>query len=559
MSDNRSSSSIEIRLEDGDQAIQLTSLKGFETTTTATRKDEVVQSQDESNEEQSKPASIIEEPNQTSTNSSRVPSIHRSESILNAYAESTNSGVIQLPPIDKGRQAWTFLAIATLLECLIWGMGNSYGAFQDYHLYNKQSPLYGSSSAATAAAGTLITAGQYFAPFLFLGILNAFPHKIKLFQAITLSVSAIGLVGASFNPNVASVTLLQGFLSGWSGGAFYTPAMLWLPQWFDQKRGFATGMIFVGSGIGGVIWPFGLNFLLEGVGFEWTLRALAILQLILGATIAFFLRPRLPVQRTTIQSDPSSTTTAGSRHDSSRRRRNIIRSVLPSHNKILHSPLGIASLAAQFMQNAALMSVSYYIAPYASSLGLRGTIPTALLATFNAAAAISYCIIGILCDTLPHIVLVLLLSATGSLLVGLLLGFAKTLGPLIAFAILFGLFNGGFSTTMSPMAREMARAGETEHSAVFLELMSWRGLGGVAGPLISSILYKHHISDLSSSTQQQTTTTQIWGDNAIYGSHGLGPVILFSTALSAVVAFTALGMIPLRKAILKPRQPMSST
>ncbi|PWN31716.1 MFS general substrate transporter [Meira miltonrushii] len=555
MTDNRSSSSIEIRLEDGDQAIQLTTLKGSVETAI---QDKNANTTEERSDDESRPASINEGPSiQTPALSSRVPSLHGSESILNAYAEPTSSGtpsfVTQLPPVDKGRQAWTFLAVATLLECLIWGMGNSYGAFQDYHLYNKQSPLYGSSSAATAAAGTLITAGQYFAPFLFLGILNAFPHRIKLFQAITLSASAIGLVGASFHPNVASVTLLQGFLSGWSGGAFYTPAMLWLPQWFDQKRGFATGMIFVGSGIGGVVWPFALNYLLEGVGFEWTLRALAILQLILGATIAFFLRPRLPVQRPTTQNDPSST--AGSRHDASRRRRNILRSVLPSHNKILHSPLGIASLAAQFMQNAALMSVSYYIAPYASSLGLRGTIPTALLATFNAAAAISYCIIGILCDTLPHIVLVLLLSATGSLLVGLLLGFAKTLGPLIAFAILFGLFNGGFSTTMSPMAREMAKAGETEHSAVFLELMSWRGLGGVAGPLISSVLYKSHIS----AAQSQNDSGQIWGDNAAYGSHGLGPVILFSTALSAVVAFTALGMIPLRKAVLKPRQPMPSS
>jgi MFS family permease len=480
---------------------------------------------------------------------SAAPSINNASgaSLLRFRGSSSDdvAATSVLPPVDKGFQAWRFLAVATFLEALIWGAGNSYGAFQDYHLYSPQSPLYGRSSAVTAAPGTLITAGQYFAPFLFLGLLNAFPHRIRLFAAITLLVSVASLMAASFHPTPAGVIVLQGFLSGWAGGAFYTPAMLWLPQWFDEKRGLATGVIFLGSGLGGVIWPFIFNTLLQGVGFHWTLRALGGIQLVFGATIMYFLRPRLP-----IVAPPTSSANAGSRNDPSRRRRNVLRAIMPSHNPILNTPMGITYAVLQFLQNAAFWSVSYYIAPYASSLGLKGTVPTALLAAFNAASAVSYVTTGKLCDILPHTLLVLLASATGSLLVGLLLGFARSIAPLTAFTILYGLFNGGFSCTMAPMAREMARIGGTEHSAVFLEYMAIRGLGGVFGPLVSSVLY---IGDAPKEDKIGKLASSIWGANAQYGSHGLGPVIVFATALSSVVAIIALISIPFRKQALQNR------
>ncbi|MCO5566224.1 hypothetical protein L7F22_019900 [Adiantum nelumboides] len=525
MSEQQSSSSIEFQLENSEHAIQLITLKDSQKPKDRSESASILLKSSEAQ-------SIVDQSSQQKN------SIHSTEISPPTNVEDMPLSASQLPLADRGRSAWTFLANATLLEFLIWGMGNSYGTFQDYHLFNKQSPLYGSSSASIASAGTLITAGQYLAPFLFLGCLNAFPHQIKLFQSATLITSAIGLLGASFRPNIASVIVLQGFLSGFSGGAYYTPVLIWLPQWFDRKRGMATGTVFIGGRLGGIVWPFLVNSLLSKVGFSWTLRIMCLMQLILGATIAFFLRPRLPVQRPS--RDESTSLPAGSRHDSNRRRRNLIRSVLPSHNKILHSPLGIAASAIQFFQNAAMMSVSFYIAPYASSLGLKGAIPTTLLATFNGSVAISYFIMGYLSDRLPALSLVLLLSIAGSLLLSLLLGFAKSLGPLITFTILFGVFTGGFSTTMSPMARELAKLNNTEHSSVFLEIMGWRGIGGVAGPLISSLLYKN----------QSTITGSAWSNSALYGSHGLGPIIVFTTALSVLNAFIAIFMIPLRKHIL---------
>lgn len=50
---------------------------------------------------------------------------------------------------------------------------------------------------------------------------------------------------------VWQLLLLQGVLFGIGGGLLYMPVILYLPEWFSQRRGLATGIIFAGAGIGG--------------------------------------------------------------------------------------------------------------------------------------------------------------------------------------------------------------------------------------------------------------------------------------------------------------------
>lgn len=474
-----------------------------------------------------------------------LPASLRAGSASSARASSSASlareaAASALPPVDRGRQAWTFLLSAMVLEVLIWGLGNASGTFQDYHLSSPQSPLYGAPSSVSAATSTLITAGQYFAPFLFLGYLSAFPRHITRFSGLTLLISVLGLVGASLHPSPSSVVALQGFLSGWAGGAFYTPAMLWLPQWFDERRGLATGVLFLGSGVGGVMWPFVISGLLQKVGFSWTLRVLALFQGILGACIFYFMRPRIAISSSAPASDAGGTLITDHR-----RRRNVLRAVLPVHDKMMQTPLGIANATLQFCQGAAFWSISYYISPYATSLGFSRATSTALLSVLNAASAFSYVFTGRLCDSVPYAPLIIILSTVGSLLVGVGLGFARSLPGLFVFASLYGLANGGFSTCMSPAAREMAILGQTEHSAIFVEIMAMRGLGGVFGPLISSVLYKG--SATKGAESSGSSQDSLWSANAVYGSHGMGSIVIFATLLCLIVSLAATATIPMRK------------
>lgn len=422
-----------------------------------------------------------------------------------------------LPPTDSGWQAWTFLATATTMETLIWGMGNAYGTFQEYHERSPDSPLYGSSRASITATGTLIAGGLFFSPWLFNGFLSSYPHLVKRFSLACLALSAVSLVAASFKPTATRAAALQGFLSGWAGGAYYTPCMIWLPQWFVARRSLATGIMFVGSGIGGVVWPFALDALLSRTGFSTTLRILALIQVLVGGLAWTFQKPRLPV----VAPDARQR----------RRRRNVVVGVLPRHATVLHSPLGLVNGAFLFFQGAAYWSVSFYIAPYAASLGLSSTASTGVLSCLNAASAVSFVVIGQLCDAWQFSPLALSLSAVGSALVGLLLGFGQSLAPLLAFAILFGLANGGYPTFLAPAAKEMAALGSSDHSTIFVEYLAWRGAATVTGPLISAGLYQR-------SSQR-----------AVWGSYGLAPVVIFVTTLLAASAGLAALTLPLRRRV----------
>lgn len=71
-----------------------------------------------------------------------------------------------LPPVDGGRRAWTFLAAATFIEILIWGLPSSVGIL---HVYwnNTLFVGYGASTltlAATLQTGLLYMSCAFFGP-----------------------------------------------------------------------------------------------------------------------------------------------------------------------------------------------------------------------------------------------------------------------------------------------------------------------------------------------------------------------------------------------------------
>ncbi|PWN48481.1 MFS general substrate transporter, partial [Violaceomyces palustris] len=380
-----------------------------------------------------------------------------------------------LPAVDKGRGAFTFLALATLLETNVFAIAASYGSFQDYHLASPKSPLFGASASLITITGAMITLGTYFGPFLFLSFVRAYPEYVRIFLAVSASACSAGHLLASIRPTPTLTLLFQGVMVGLGAGAFSTPSNFWLPQWFDERRGLATGVMYLGSGIGGVIFPFLINWLLQRVGFAWTMRVLALILSAVGVIIVLGMRPRLSPKR--------SVTGRRVRNES------LLSLLLPHHPRIINTPLGLIHGLIQLVQAAAYWSISYYISPYATSLGMSSSTATLMLALLNVSQGISYVIFGRMADR-GHLIPVLILSSTmGSILVSLLLGFSKTFGSLISFSILYGLTNGGFATLIAQQAREMAKIAEVEVTTIFVEYLGWRGTGGLIGPLICSTLY----------------------------------------------------------------------
>lgn len=49
------------------------------------------------------------------------------------HLPTDNDGEQELPPMDRGMDAWLFLAACFVMEALVWGFAFSYGVFQKYY------------------------------------------------------------------------------------------------------------------------------------------------------------------------------------------------------------------------------------------------------------------------------------------------------------------------------------------------------------------------------------------------------------------------------------------
>lgn len=82
----------------------------------------------------------------------------------NTDEEMPSQFIAALPPVDGGRQAWSFLAAATILETLIWGVPYTVGIF---HEYWTSTIFEGQGEGLITLAATLQTGLMYMSTAVF--------------------------------------------------------------------------------------------------------------------------------------------------------------------------------------------------------------------------------------------------------------------------------------------------------------------------------------------------------------------------------------------------------
>lgn len=68
-------------------------------------------------------------------------------------------------------------------------------------------------------------------------------------------------------------------------------------HWFMERRGLATGIAFIGGGLGGVLFPLMIQSLLPQVGWGWSIRILGFVLLVFCGISAAFCRSRIPPRK----------------------------------------------------------------------------------------------------------------------------------------------------------------------------------------------------------------------------------------------------------------------
>jgi MFS family permease len=303
------------------------------------------------------------------------------------------------------------------------------------------------------------------APFNFFA-LQAWPCFRRISSIAGLAIIIIGLIASSFSTTVWHLILTQGVLYAIGGSLLYSPAILYLDEWFIARKGFAFGVMWAGTGTSGIIVPFIMSWGLSTYGFRTMLRVWALTLLILSSPLIYYVKPRIPL------SHPSA---------SIRRRTSL---------EFLAKPTFWFLQASNILEGLGFFIPGIYLPSYARALGLSSVAGSLTVALFNATSVLGQVGFGILIDRM-HVTSVILISTIGAT-VSIFLAWGLSMGlPLLCiFALLYGVFGGGFTSTYTGMIKEVQRkTPNAETGTIFGLLAAGRGVGAVlSGPLSEALL-----------------------------------------------------------------------
>ncbi|KAF2463580.1 MFS general substrate transporter [Lindgomyces ingoldianus] len=437
----------------------------------------------------------VQSPSTHAGTSSRVEADLERES--NLGSGTAHGHEFSLAPVDRGRDAWMFLTAAFMVEVLVWGFPFAYGLFQEF--YSSHEPFAGSKNIAVI--GTCAMGVMYLSAPLVFGTLQRFPRLKRPAVVFGLITMCIGLGLSSLSQNVTHLIVTQGVFYAVGGGLVYSPTILFMDEWFVKKKGFAFGVMWAGTGLGGVLIPLLLQYLLNNYGFRTTLRCWSIILFLATAPLTYFLKPRLPISQT--------------------------RNPRPWNLSFLFTPTFLLLQTGNILEGLGYFVPSIYLPTFARQLGASGEVSALTIILFNIASVFGCILMGLIIDRW-HVTTCILLSTIGSTLsIFLIWGFSTCLPPLFIFSLLYGLFAGSFSSTWPGImvaVKQHSGAADADSSMVFAMLAAGRGIGNVVCGPVSEAL----------------KTGGKWDAVGVYGD-GYGTLVVFTGVSAALGGIGVLG------------------
>lgn len=167
-----------------------------------------------------------------------------------------------------------------------WGYINSFGMLQTYYV-----SMLGRSPSEISWIGSF----QIFLVF-FIGVLAGRVSDAGYFRQIVALGVVLQLVGI-FTSSVATqywqIFIAQGLCMGLGNGCLFCPTLAVVSTYFTSRRALAIGIMSSGTGTGGLVFPTIARQLLPAIGFGWTMRTMAFIQLVTLGMSLVVLKPRV--------------------------------------------------------------------------------------------------------------------------------------------------------------------------------------------------------------------------------------------------------------------------
>ena len=157
--------------------------------------------------------------------------------------DTTEEQTLSIP--DGGCTAWFEVAASFCLLLNSFGLTNSFGVFQTYYYHNLLADFSYSAIAwiGSIQAFLLISLGVVTGPIYDYG------HRRAL-VVVGSVLSIFGMLMTGLCEQYWQLLLAQGICVGMGAGCLFLPSIACLPQYFEKRRAFATGIGSSGSAIG---------------------------------------------------------------------------------------------------------------------------------------------------------------------------------------------------------------------------------------------------------------------------------------------------------------------
>ena len=173
-----------------------------------------------------------------------------------------------------------FLALFAIVGVALYGLPRFYPYFVQELGWSRQQVTSGNAYSKIAVA---IVFG-----FLAGRIVDRFGPRRLMLAGIVMA--GLALVGLSYVTTLGAFYLFYAFnaLGYVCGGPL--PNQVLLSRWFDQGRGKAMGIAYLGIGVGGALVPLLAFALTQSLGWRGALRGLGFLMILVALPAAYFVR-----------------------------------------------------------------------------------------------------------------------------------------------------------------------------------------------------------------------------------------------------------------------------
>lgn len=182
-----------------------------------------------------------------------------------------------------GGYGWVVLAASFLVSFILDGVMYSFGIILDGIKANLKAPDAEANLLSSLNTGFLFCSGPIVA-----GLANNFGCRAVVMGGAV--VTSIMYIITAFAPNIYVMMATYGVIGGVSTGCTYIASLIIIAEYFDKKRGIATGITMAGSGVGSFVFAPLVGYIIETNDWKFTMSICACI-IFQTCVCGAFLRP----------------------------------------------------------------------------------------------------------------------------------------------------------------------------------------------------------------------------------------------------------------------------